>query len=190
MSNRNTSSRSCSNSPYGSGRNQLTHSGQQHRNGTIHSSSCRSSANNTELSQETNTTLSSQNLVTHLMDIDNEYHSNNATNGFINHETVLFSSMTIRISNGHSLLDDDNNNNLIILDQNTNNNGCLILESAEMCDGMECDDNNHTMNIETNSYDVQKRDDQILIRILQFDRERHVLKQQSHIEYAKKKCTT
>lgn len=120
------------------------------------------------------------------MDIDDEYHSNNATNGFINHETVLFSSMTIRISNGHSLLDDDNNNNLIILDQNTNNNGCLILESAEMCDGMECDDNNHTMNIETNSYDVQKRDDQILIRILQFDRKLHVLKQQSHIEYAKK----
>jgi len=48
----NTSSRSRSNSPYTSGRTQTTISGAQHSNGTVNSSSRRSSANNTnELSQ-------------------------------------------------------------------------------------------------------------------------------------------
>ncbi|CAF3601539.1 unnamed protein product [Rotaria sp. Silwood1] len=193
----NTSSRSRSNSPSTSGHNQTTNSEvqqQQHSNGTINSSSRRSSANDNELLQEINTTvnpLPSHNNVTHLMDIDDEHHANNTTNGFSNNGTVSSSSSssasssssTNQISNGHSLFDDDSNN--LIIDKNTNSNEYLA-KSTETFDRMECDginDSNHTMDIEGDSSDVQKKDDQLLIKILQFGRELHALKQQLNNEY-------
>ncbi|CAF2562292.1 unnamed protein product [Rotaria sp. Silwood2] len=195
----NTSSRSRSNSPYTSGRNQTTNSEeqqQQHSNGTINSSSRRSSANNNESSQEIITTVNSlptYNNVTNLMDIDDEIHANNTTNGFSNHGTVSSSSSssssssasssTNQISNGHLLFDDDSNN--LIIDKNTNSNGCLT-KSTETFDRMECDginDLNHTMDIEKDSSDVQEKDDQLLVKILQFGRELLALKQQLNNEH-------
>ena len=175
----NTSSRSRSNSPYTSGRTQTTTS---HSNGTILR---RSSANNNELSQgiETNTTvtsLPSNNVVANLMDIDDDLYGSSTTNGFTNHGTVSHppsTSTTNQISNGHSLLDDDSNN--LILDKNPDSNGCST-KTTDIIDGMEYDgigDANHTMEIE-----VQKEDEQ-LIKILQFGRELHALKQQLNIEY-------
>ncbi|CAF0796475.1 unnamed protein product [Adineta ricciae] len=178
----NTSSRSRSNSPYAS----RTTSGAQpqHRNGTNSSSSRRSSANNNELPQETNATVSSvpsNNVVPNLMDIDDDLYGNNtATNGVTNNGTVPHS--TNQIPNGHSLIDDDNNNNNIILDKNINSNGC----SMKVGDGMECDGNgdlSHTMDMETTVTDAQKQDEQLLLKILQFGRELHTLKQQLSAEY-------
>lgn len=107
------------------------------------------------------------------MDIDDDLYGNSTTNGFSNHGTVTNSSSTTtttanQISNGHSLLDDDSN---------TNSNGC----SLKTPDNMEHDginDSNHKMDIESSS-----SDDQLLIRILQFGKELHALKQQLHIEY-------
>ncbi|CAF0744826.1 unnamed protein product [Rotaria sordida] len=221
----NTSLRSRSNSPYTSGRTQTTtiSGAQQHSNGTISSSSRRSSANNlNELSQETNnesslseipcqssesnshtTTVNSvpsntnTNVVVNLMDIDDNHQDNNTANGFSNHGTVSHphpsssssSSSTNQISNGHSLLDDDNNN--LVVDNNMNSNGCST-KSTDILDGMEYDgytDSIHTMDMETTiSSDVQKKsttkeDDQLLVRILQFGRELHALKQQLTIEH-------
>ncbi|CAF0869629.1 unnamed protein product [Rotaria sordida] len=195
----NTSSRSRSNSPYTSGRNQTTNSEvqQQQSNGTINSSSRRSSANNNELLQEINTTTSlpSHNNVTNLMDIDDDVHTNNTTNGFSNHGTVSSSSSssssttttttTNQIANGHSIFDDDDSNNLIIDKNIINSNGCLT-KSTEIFDRMECDginDSNHIMDIEGNSFDLENKDDQLLIKILQFGRELHALKQQLNNEY-------
>jgi hypothetical protein len=134
------------------------------------------------------------------MDIDDNPHSNNTTNGFSNHGTVTQSSSsssssttttttTNQISNGHSLLDDDSNN--LVVDHTTNSNGCTK-KSTDILDGMEYDgytESTHTIDMETTlSSDVQKKpiikeDDQLLIRILQFGRELHALKQQLTAEH-------
>lgn len=134
---------------------------------------------------ETNTTvnsLPSNNTVANLMDIDDELYGNVTTNGFSNHGTVSHSSTTTtttnQIPNGHSLLDDDSDNQ--ILDNNTNSNGCST-KTTENLDKMEYDgitDVNHKMDIESTTFD-----DQLLVRILQFGKELHALKQQLHIEY-------
>ncbi len=125
------------------------------------------------------------------MDIDDNSHGNNTANGFSNHGTVShphssssYSSIsTNQISNGHSLLDDDSNN--LVVDPNTNSNGCSA-KSTDIHDKMEydgCTDSTHTVDMETTmSSDVQKEDEQ-LIKILQFGRELHALKQQLNIEY-------
>jgi hypothetical protein len=130
------------------------------------------------------------------MDIDDNLHSNNTANGFSNHGTVTHSpssssssTLTNQISNGHLLLDDDSNN--LVVDHNSNSNGCSK-KSTDILDGMEHDgytDSTHTMDMEsTTSSDVQKKstikqDDQLLIRILQFGRELHALKQQLTAEH-------
>jgi len=148
-----TSVRSRSNSPY-----------TQHSNRTVHSLSRRSSANNTEgKSIESVRSIpfgiyletNSNNTVPNLMDIDDDLYGNSTSNGFTNNHGTVSNSM----SNGHSLLDDDSN---------LNSNG------AEKLDQMEYD-LNHKMDIET--------DDQLLVRILQFGKELHALKQQLHTEY-------
>ncbi len=126
--------------------------------------------------------LPSNNIVANLMDIDDDLYGNNTTNGFTNHGTVSNSSSSSttmnQISNGHSLLDDDSNNE--IHDNNTNSNGCLI-KLTENINKMEYDgisDTNHKMDIEATT-----PDDQLLVRILQFGKELHALKQQLNIEY-------
>jgi hypothetical protein len=134
---------------------------------------------------EPNTTvnsLPSNNVVANLMDIDDDLYGNSTTNGFTNHGTVSHSSSstttTNQIANGHSLLDDDSNNE--ILDKNANSNGCSI-KTTENFDKMEYDginDSNHKMDIESTTYD-----DQLLVRILQFGKELHALKQQLNTEY-------
>ncbi|CAF3007529.1 unnamed protein product [Rotaria socialis] len=175
LSKSNTSLRSRSNSPYKSESNQTTNSDvQQHSNAT-----------NNELSQEAYTTVNS--LPSHHMDVDDELNGNSITNGFSNHETVSSSSSSScsinQISNGHSLLDDDSNN--LTTDKTSISNGYLT-KSTENLDTMECDgisESNHTMHVEDTSSDVQKKDDEILIKILQFGRELHTLKQQLNIEY-------
>ncbi len=136
------------------------------------------------------------NAVVNLMDIDDNSHANNTANGFSNHGTVTQSSSSSAssssnlISNGQSLLDDNSNNNLVV-DHNPNSNGCSK-KSTNILDGMEDDgytDATHTMDMETTmSADVQKKsttkeDDQLLIRILQFGRELHALKQQLTVEH-------
>jgi len=141
---------------------------------------------------EINTTvnsLPSNNIVANLMDIDDDddLYGNSTTNGFSNHGTVSNSSSspptTIinQISNGHSLLDDDDDDsNNQILDKNTNSNGCLT-KTTENLDKMDYDgitDSNHKMDIESTS-----SDDQLLVRILQFGKELHALKQQLNTEY-------
>ncbi|CAF0921558.1 unnamed protein product [Adineta steineri] len=204
-------SRSRSNSPYTSRRtqNNTTSGTSQNSNGTLNSSSHLTSANNTkDLLQESNnnesnnhtTTVNSlpsntnPNAVVNLMDIDDNLHNNNNTaNGFSNnHGTVSHSdsSTTNQITNGHLQLDNNNSNNLVI-DHNKNSNGCST-KSTDNLDGMEhdgCLDSTHTMDMETTmSSDVQnkstiKEDDQLLIRILQFGRELHALKQQLIAEH-------
>jgi hypothetical protein len=125
--------------------------------------------------------LPTNNTVANLMDIDDDLYGNSTTNGFSNHGTVSHSSSsttTNQISNGHSLLDDDSNNE--IHDKNTNSNGCLI-KTTENINKMEYDgisDTNHKMDIEAIS-----SDDQLLVRILQFGKELHALKQQLNLEY-------
>jgi hypothetical protein len=119
------------------------------------------------------------------MDIDDDLYGSSTTNGFSDHGTVSHpsSSTTNPISNGHSLLDDDSNN--INIDKNPNSNGCST-KPTEILDGMEYDgigESNHTMDIEANSSDVQKKDEQLLIKILHFGRELHALKQQLNIEF-------
>ena len=152
-----TSTHSRSNSPYT----------QPSANRTIHSSSRRSSANNTELAQSTsiepNTTVTANNTVPNLMDIDDDLYGPSTSNGFANHGTVAHSSNN-PISNGHSLIDEDNN---------LNSNGC----SGEKLDSMDHDGMNDG-NTESNPID-----DQLLVRILQFGKELHALKQQLHNEY-------
>ncbi|CAF0781462.1 unnamed protein product [Adineta steineri] len=204
-------SRSRSNSPYTSRRtqNNTTSGTSQNSNGTLNSSSHLTSANNTkDLLQESNnnesnnhtTTVNSlpsntnPNAVVNLMDIDDNLHNNNNTaNGFSNnHGTVSHSdsSTTNQITNGHLQLDNNNSNNLVI-DHNKNSNGCST-KSTDNLDGMEhdgCLDSTHTMDMETTmSSDVQKKstikeDDQLLVRILQFGRELHALKQQLIAEH-------
>lgn len=155
---------------------------------------CQSSESNNHpttvnsLSSNTNS-----NAIVNLMDIDDNLHNNNNTaNGFSNHGTVTHTSSnsTNQISNGHSLLDDNSNN--LVVDHNLNSNGCSK-KSSDILDGMEYDgytDSTHTMDMEstTVSSDVQNKstmreDDQLLIRILQFGRELHALKQQLNIEH-------
>ncbi|CAF4477668.1 unnamed protein product, partial [Rotaria magnacalcarata] len=174
LSKSDTSLRSRSNSSHKSESNQATNSDvQQYSNGT-----------NNELSEEINTTVNS--LPSHHMDVDDELNGNSITNGFSNHETVSSSSSSLsmnQISNGHSLLDDDSNN--LIIDKTSTSNGCLT-KSTENLDTMECDGINeldHAIHMEDTSSDVQKKDDEILIKILQFGRELHTLKQQLNIEY-------
>ncbi|CAF1076674.1 unnamed protein product [Adineta steineri] len=177
MTKSNTSSRSRSNSPHTSRTTSGLQQQQQHSNGTINSSSHQSNTNNNDVSEEINSTvnlLPSNNIVTNLMDMDDDLSGNSTTNGFSNHGTVSAN----QISNGHSLLDDDNNNNI-------NSNGCSI-KTTEVLDGMDCDGNGnltHTMDVEATLSDGQKEDDQLLIRILQFGRELHALKQQLSVEY-------
>lgn len=146
------SSHSRSNSPY-----------TQPSNRTIHSSSRRSSANNTELTQNTSIESHSNNTVPNLMDIDDDLYGPSTSNGFANHGTVAHSSGN-SISNGHSLIDDGNN---------LNSNGC----TSDKLDSMDHDGMNDG-NTELNSMD-----DQLLVRILQFGKELHALKQQLHNEY-------
>lgn len=158
-----TSSHSRSNSPY-----------TQANSRNMHSSSRRSSTNNPELSQgtslefvprsstlflEPNTTVNSNNTVPNLMDIDDDLYGPSTSNGFANHGTVVHSS-TNPISNGHTLIDDETN---------LNSNGC----ANEKLDSMD-----HDGNTQSNSID-----DQLLVRILQFGKELHALKQQLHNEY-------
>jgi hypothetical protein len=143
------------------------------------------------LESNNHTTVNSSSSSTtnnNLMDIDDDLYENSSTNGFSKHGTV--SSTTNQISNGHSLLDDDNNNNLVI-DKKSNSNRSSR-KTTENLDGMEDDgygDSTHTMDIEpTLSSDVEKKstlneDDQLLIRILHFGRELHLLKQQLSTEY-------
>lgn len=133
---------------------------------------------------ETNSTVTSvpsNNIVANLMDIDDDLYGNTTTtNGVTNNGTVPHS--TTQIPNGHSLVDDDDNNNNIILDKNINSNGC----STKIVDGMECDGNgdlSHTMDMETTVTDAQKQDEQLLLKILQFGRDLHTLKQQLSAEY-------
>ena len=150
----------------------------------------------TETNKEQTTTVNSlsSNTVVNLMDIDDNPHGNNTANGFSNHGTVTHSSSsssstTNQISNGHSLLDDDSNN--LVIDRPSNSNGCTK-KSSDILDGMEYDgstDTSQTTDMETTiSSDVQKKsmtkeDDQLLIRILQFGRELHALKQQLTAEH-------
>jgi hypothetical protein len=125
--------------------------------------------------------LPSNNVVANLMDIDDDLYGNSTTNGFSNHGTVSHPSTTNQISNGHSLLDDDDDN------KNTNSNGCSkTTTTTEILDGMEYDGNGDSTRItdmETTLSDGQKEDDQLLVRVLQFGRELHALKQQLNTEY-------
>ena len=93
------------------------------------------------------------------MDIDDDLYGPSTNNGFANHGTVVHSSAN-PISNGHTLIDDENN---------LNSNGC----ANEKLDSMD-----HDGNTQSNSID-----DQLLVRILQFGKELHALKQQLHNEY-------
>ena len=144
-----------------------------------------------------NSLVSNTNPIGNLMDIDDNSHGNNTANGFSNHGTVSrphsssssSSILTNQISNGHSLLDDNSNN--LVVDHNTNSNGCST-KSTDIHDKMEYDgivDSSHTTDMETTmSSDVQKKpmtkeEDQLLIRILQFGRELHALKQQLTTEH-------
>lgn len=185
-------SRSRSNSPYTAGRtSQSSSTGaqqqQQHANGTttttttITSTSRRSSTN--EPSDATNTHPTT-NPIVNLMDIDDNHSS--ATNGYNHHGTVTTESS---ISNGHSLLDDDSTN--LVVEHNSNTNG-YSKKSSDHLDGMDEDgyqDGTHQMEMDANgSSDVQKNstkkdDDQLLVRILQFGRELHALKQQLTAEH-------
>ena len=117
------------------------------------------------------------------MDIDDNPTSTNTTNGFNHHESVSQSA------NGHSLLDDDANT--LVIDHSTNSNG-HARKSVDLLDGMEHDgysDASATIDVDTNgSSDTRKKsisndDDQLLIRILQFGRELHALKQQLIAEH-------
>ena len=135
----------------------------------------------------------SNNAVVNLMDIDDNHHGNNTANGFRNHGTVSqssssSSSSTNQIANGHSLSNDSSNNPVV--DHTANSNGCST-KSTDILDGMEYDgyaDATHTtMDMDTMSSDVQrkptiKEDNHLLVRILQFGRELHSLKQQLTIE--------
>ncbi|CAF1591781.1 unnamed protein product, partial [Adineta ricciae] len=187
MTTTHTSIRSRSNSPYTSQR-------VQHSNGTINASSHRTSASNpNESSQEASCQISelsnthsvtmNSNTVANLMDVDDSLSSNNTANGFSNHGTVNQSpSTTNQISNGHTSIDNDNANQLT--DGTVNSNGCSG-KSTDILDGMEhdgCIDSINTIDMDTTSSDVQKKsiekdDDQLLMRILQFGRELHALKQ-------------
>lgn len=129
--------------------------------------------------------VSSQNMTTHHMDVDDTL-NNNATNGFSNHGTVSSSSSASSsmnpISNGHSLLDDDSN--CLSTEKTTMSNGCLT-KSTETLERMECDglnDADHATENEINSSTI-KNDDEVLTKILQFGRELHALKQQLILEY-------
>lgn len=140
--------------------------------------SCQTSESSNSHSATTNS-----NPVVNLMDVDDNVSSNNTANGFSNHGTVNQSpSTTNQISNGHTSIDNDNANQ--ITDGIVNSNGCSG-KSTDILDGMEhdgCIDSTHTMDMETTSSDVQKKsigkdDDPLLMRILQFGRELHALKQ-------------
>lgn len=133
--------------------------------------------------------LPSTNVVDHSMDMGDDAYTTSVTNGFNNQGTVSSSSSsssltTNLVPNGHSLLGDDSNNPLA--DTTTSSNECLT-KSAEVLNGMECDssisDSNNTMDVEVDSSDVHKIDDQRLLKILQFGRELHSLKQQLNLEY-------
>lgn len=156
------------------------------------------------MNSTTTTSDSTTNAVVNLMDIDDNHHgnNNNTTNGFTNHGTVSQTSscsssssntnttatVTNQISNGHSVLEDNSNNPNA--DHSTNSNGCST-KSTDILDGMEYDgynDSTHTMDTETMSSDVQKKsitkeDDRLLVRILQFGRELHSLKQQLTLDH-------
>ena len=128
------------------------------------------------------------NVALNLMDIDDHPSAHTTTNGFSNHGTVTSSSTSI--SNGHSQVDNDNPPHAPV-DHSTNSNGCKK-KSSELLDEMDDDvytDANHTTDMETTiSADVQKKslvkdDEQLLIRILQFGRELHALKQQLTAEH-------
>jgi len=149
-----SSSRSRSNSPYTS---------TQQTNGTANVSARRSSANNnSELTQETPCS-STVNPPMNQMDIDD----NSATkNGFSNNGTVT--------SNGHTSTDSTNSNNLPV-ETNSNSNG-TTKKSLDGLDGMEYDGITETST-------TMKDEDRLLIRILQFGRELHALKQQLTIDY-------
>lgn len=164
-----SSSRSRSNSPYTS---------TQQTNGTANVSARRSSANNnSELTQGIAKSSKNQNHSLSIetpcsstvnppmnqMDIDD----NSATkNGFSNNGTVT--------SNGHTSTDSTNSNNLPV-ETNSNSNG-TTKKSLDGLDGMEYDGITETST-------TMKDEDRLLIRILQFGRELHALKQQLTIDY-------
>jgi hypothetical protein len=152
----------------------------------------RTTAESTTVNFLPSTTNPTNIAVANLMDIDDDLHANNTTNGFSNHGTVTHPSTTTsssnQISNGHSVFDDDSSTNLVV-ENSLNSNGCQA-KTTEIVDGMDydgCCDSSHAMDIETTS-DVQKKsnsndNDQLLVRILQFGRELHALKQQLTTEY-------
>lgn len=82
----------------------------------------------------------------------------NATNGFNHHETVAEHANGF-VSNGHST------------------------KSNDLLDGMEYDGETPAEPPITSTESNSSHDDQLLIRILQFGRELHALKQQLTIEY-------
>jgi hypothetical protein len=149
--------------------------------------------NESNLLQTVNSLLpnANPNPIVNLMDIDDNLPGNNTANGFSNHGTVSHpsSSSTNQISNGHALLKDDSNN--LVVEHKINSNGCST-KSTDILDGMEhdgCTYPNQTIDMETTlSSDVQKKstikeDEQLLVRILQFGRELHALKQQLTVEH-------
>lgn len=102
-----------------------------------------------------------------LMDVDDDRHGN----GLDNHGTVSRTSNTNQTSNGHSLIDGDEVNNS---------------STDKPANGMEHDGNgevSHSADMETTLSDDQKDDNELLIRILQFGRDLHTLKQQLTSEY-------
>jgi hypothetical protein len=112
------------------------------------------------------------------MDIDDTPSSTNTTNGFTHHET------TSQSANGHSLLHDDSNN--LVIDHSTNSNGHAT-KTIDLLDGMEHDgfsEATAAIDVETTrKKSTSSDDDQLLIRILQFGRELHALKQQLIAEH-------
>lgn len=116
------------------------------------------------------------------MDIDENPSNHNTANGFTNHGTVNSSNNSV--SNGHSQSNEANHHS-------STSNGCKK-KTNETLDGMEDEeytDANHSTDMETTqSADVQKKcsikdENQLLIRILQFGRELHALKQQLTVEH-------
>lgn len=170
-------SRSRSNSPYTAGRTNP----HNNTNGTNNNVNQRRSSTNE--SSESSTT----HPIVNLMDIDDNH--SNATNGYNHHATNNVSDSSI--ANGHSLLDDNRTN--LVSDHNSNTNG-YSKKSADLIDGIDDDgfhDGTHQMDMDASTLsDVQKKstktdddDDELLIRILQFGRELHALKQQLTAEH-------
>lgn len=157
-----------------------------HSDADLSQTSC-SESNNHSTTVNSLPSNSHSQAVVNLMDIDDNPSNHNTANGFTNHGTV--NSTNNSVSNGHSQSNEVNHH--LTTDHSSASNGCKK-KSSETLDGMEDEgysDANHTTDMETTqSTDVQKKsptkeEDQLLIRILQFGRELHALKQQLTIEH-------